>query len=297
MNASHSIQRSAFPSGRANLPARAGLGLKVQHSGMVLESLPDVGFFEVHAENYLVDGGPFHRHLTRIRESYPLSLHGVGLSIGGESLDTAHLERIAALVNRYQPQSFSEHLAWSSHGGVFYNDLLPLAYTGETLQRVCNHIDRVQTRLRRRMLLENPATYIEFVDSTYTEAEFITEVTRRTACGLLLDVNNVYVSCANHRRDMHRYLRTLPLDRIGEIHLAGFSTEIDGLGNTLHIDTHGSEVADAVWQLYEYALGLAGPQPTLIEWDNAVPALDVLLAQARQADAMLRAPSAKLACA
>lgn len=209
------------PAQAAALPARAGLGLKPAHFGEILATLPALGFFEVHAENYMVPGGPFHHALTRIREHYPLSLHGVGLSIGGIGpLDGAHLERLAALVRRYEPQSFSEHLAWSSHGGVFLNDLLPLPYTGETLRRVCEHVDAVQEHIGRRMLLENPATYVEFAASTWAEGDFIAEVVRRTGCGLLLDVNNLYVSGVNHGRDALACLDALPLDAVGEIHLA-----------------------------------------------------------------------------
>ena len=186
----------------SKLPPRAGLGLKPEHFRDVLETRPQLGFFEVHAENYMVDGGPFHHYLGLIRRDYPLSIHGVGLSIGGESpLDEAHLGRLAALLERYAPQSFSEHLAWSSHGENFLNDLLPVPYHTATLSRVCAHIDRVQERLGRRMLLENPATYVEFAASTMSETDFIGEVVRRTGCGLLLDVNNVYVSCTNHGRD------------------------------------------------------------------------------------------------
>ncbi|KAF1030279.1 MAG: hypothetical protein GAK37_01442 [Pseudomonas sp.] len=184
------------------LPCRAGLGLKHEHFTQVLATSPDIGFFEVHAENYMVAGGPFHHYLGLIREQYPLSLHGVGLSIGGEGpLDPDHLLRLATLIERYQPHSFSEHLAWSSHGPVFLNDLLPLAYDEATLARVCEHIDQVQDVLKRPMLLENPSTYVQFQRSTLEESLFISEVIRRTGCGLLLDVNNVYVSCINHGQD------------------------------------------------------------------------------------------------
>src|SRR4051812_21306642 len=198
------------------LPPRAGLGLKTGHFRKVLGSQPDIGFFEVHAENYMVDGGPFHHFLGLIREQYPLSLHGVGLSIGAEGpLDKQHLKRLAELIRRYQPQSFSEHLAWSSHGPVFLNDLLPLAYDTPTLNRVCEHIDQVQNTLKRPMLLENPATYLGFQRSTIDEPDFIAEVIRRSGCGLLLDVNNVYVSCVNHQRDPLAYLDALPLHAVG----------------------------------------------------------------------------------
>jgi uncharacterized protein (UPF0276 family) len=278
----------------ASLPLRSGIGLKPEHFRRIVETWPDLGFFEIHAENYLVDGGPFHHYLTRIRERYPLSIHGVGLSIGGESpLDTGHLDQLARLLERYDPQSFSEHLAWSSHGDVFLNDLLPVPYTPQTLQRVCGHIDQVQTHLKRRMLLENPATYVEFAASSMAEPEFIGEVIRRTGCGLLLDVSNVYVSCINHGRDPHAYLGALPLGAVGEIHLAGFARERDALGDPLLIDSHGTAVDQAVWDLYASTLERVGPAPTLIERDSDIPAFDVLLQEARHAEHLLRLPMAE----
>lgn len=267
------------------LPDRAGLGLKPQHFAEILATEPDLGFFEIHAENYLVAGGPFHHYLRRIRDHYPLSIHGVGLSIGAEGpLDTTHLDRLAALLDRYQPQSFSEHLAWSTHGGAFFNDLLPLPYNRVTLDRVCDHIDQVQERLRRRMLLENPATYIEFAASTLDEATFITEIVHRTGCGLLLDVNNAYVSGVNHRRDPQAFIAALPLSEVGEIHLAGFAEDRDAAGAPLLIDTHGAAIAAAVWELYAFALERLGPTPTLIERDHDIPPLSVLLAEAQCAE-------------
>ncbi|PIB45891.1 hypothetical protein AOA57_23365 [Pseudomonas sp. 2588-5] len=267
------------------LPRRVGLGLKHEHFVEVLETSPAIGFFEVHAENYMVAGGPFHHYLGLIREQYPLSLHGVGLSIGGEGrLDTEHLARLATLIERYQPHSFSEHLAWSSHGPVFLNDLLPLAYDSATLQRVCEHIDQVQSTLKRPMLLENPSTYLQFQRSTLDETDFISEIIRRTGCGLLLDVNNVYVSCINHQRDPASYLEGLPLHAVGEIHLAGFAEDTDNLGDRLLIDDHGAPIDNAVWQLYKKVLAQVGPMPTLIERDNQLPAFSVLLAEAQQAE-------------
>ncbi|MBV4478084.1 MNIO family bufferin maturase [Pseudomonas botevensis] len=283
----HSAPRTQ--AAHAGLPPRAGLGLKTGHFQQVLGARPDIGFFEVHAENYMVDGGPFHHFLSLIRQQYPLSLHGVGLSIGAEGpLDTQHLKRLAALIERYQPHSFSEHLAWSTHGPVFLNDLLPLAYDASTLNRVCEHIDQVQNRLRRPMLLENPATYLAFQRSTLDEPEFIAEVIRRSGCGLLLDINNVYVSCINHQRDPLAYLDSLPLHAVGEIHLAGFAEDSDSLGDRLLIDDHGAPIDQAVWALYQKVLEYIGPMATLIERDNNVPAFNVLLAEARQADVLLR---------
>ncbi|WPN56817.1 DUF692 domain-containing protein [Pseudomonas sp. P9_31] len=272
----------------SGLPPRSGLGLKTEHFREVLGAQPDIGFFEVHAENYMVAGGPFHHFLGLIREQYPLSLHGVGLSIGAEGpLDLQHLQRLAALIERYQPQSFSEHLAWSSHGPVFLNDLLPLAYDAPTLDRVCEHIDQVQSTLKRPMLLENPATYLAFQRSTLDEADFISEVIRRTGCGLLLDVNNVYVSCINHQRDPLAYIDALPLHAVGEIHLAGFAEDTDSLGDRLLIDDHGAPIDNAVWALYGQVLERVGPIATLLERDNQLPAFSVLHAEARQADELL----------
>jgi uncharacterized protein len=277
------------PAGADKLPARAGIGLKPQHYREIIEHQPDIGFFEVHAENYMVAGGAFHHYLGLIRTHYPLSLHGVGLSIGGvEPPNEAHLDRLAQLVARYQPQSFSEHLAWSSHSDVFFNDLLPVAYDSATLARVCEHIDRVQSRLQRSMLLENPATYVEFAGSSMDEAQFISTVVKRTGCGLLLDVNNVYVSCINHQRDALAYINALPLAAVGQIHLAGFAEDQDALGARLLIDSHGAPVDQAVWALYRQVLQLVGAQPTLLERDNQVPALSVLLAEAALAEQLLQ---------
>ncbi len=270
------------------LPQRAGLGLKPQQVAEILATLPDIGFLEVHAENYMVDGGPLHHGLARIREHYALSLHGVGLSIGGvDPLDRLHLDRLAALASRYQPASVSEHLAWSSHGGVYFNDLLPLPWTAATLHRVCAHIDQVQNRLKRTLLLENPASYLEFSSSTFSESQFLAEVVQRTGCGLLLDVSNVQVSSVNHGRDALAYLDGLPLHRVGQIHLAGFAQDRDGAGAPLLIDDHGAAVDGAVWRLFARVLAGTGPLPTLIERDNNIPALAVLLAEAQQADALL----------
>ena len=285
------------PGGVAGLPRRAGIGLKPQHVREVLSTRPDIGFFEVHAENYMVDGGPFHHFLGRVREHHALSLHGVGLSIGGiEPPDEAHLERLAALITRYQPASFSEHLAWSSHGGTFFNDLLPVPYDRATLDRVCRHIDRVQERLGCRMLLENPATYLEFEASTMSETTFLREVLERTGCGLLLDVNNLHVSCTNHGRDALACLHDLPLTAVGEVHLAGFARDQDAAGAPLLIDSHGSPVDEAVWDLYAQVIERLGAVPTLLERDNNVPALATLLAEAGRAEQMMAARGQPVRC-
>lgn len=284
----HSPLASLIAPRAPRLPPRAGLGLKAEHFVDVLASRPDIGFFEVHAENFMVAGGPFHHYLSLIREHYPLSIHGIGLSIGGESpLNTEHLRRLSLLLERYQPQMFSEHLAWSSHGPLFLNDLLPLRYDTATLHRVCAHMDQAQDVLKRQILLENPATYIEFDEAQFDEAGFIQEVISRTGCGLLLDVNNVYVSCINHARDPVVYLDALPLQAVGEVHLAGFAEEADSLGQCLLIDNHGAPVDQAVWALYQQVLDRIGPMATLIERDNHLPPLTELLQEARLADRYL----------
>ncbi|MGE0500103.1 MAG: DUF692 family multinuclear iron-containing protein [Rhizobiaceae bacterium] len=271
------------------LPARAGLGLKPEHYAAIAADRPDVGFFEIHAENYMGAGGPPHRHLEAIRADYPLSLHGVGLSIGGAGpLDKAHLTRLRALIDRYRPESFSEHLAWSTHESAYLNDLLPLPYTDETLDTVAAHVDEVQQVLGRRMLLENPSTYVLFEESTIDEVDFLAAVTERTGCGLLLDVNNVMVSAVNHGLDPFTYIERFPVERVGEMHLAGYDETTDGVGARLLIDAHGSAVRPDVFELYLHTLARSGPLPTLVEWDNDVPAFDVLLAEARRVDAALR---------
>jgi uncharacterized protein (UPF0276 family) len=276
----------------SRLPCRCGVGLKPCHYGAILETRPDIGFFEVHAENYMGAGGPPHRYLKAIRERYPLSIHDVGLSIGGAgALDEAHLARLAALVQRYEPQAVSEHLAWSSHDGVFLDDLLPIPYTRETLRLVCDHIDQVQSALGGQMLLENPATYLGFADGDYDEPEFIAEAVRRTGCGLLLDVSNVHVSCTNHGRDPHPYLQRLPLERVGELHLAGFASRQDASERPLLIDSHDRAIDEAVWVLYGDVLRILGPRPTLIERDADIPAWDELAAEAHRAEAAMLSSS------
>jgi uncharacterized protein (UPF0276 family) len=278
----------------APVPPRAGVGLKPEHYRTILETEPDVGFFEVHAENYMGAGGPPHRYLTAIRERYPLSLHGVGLSIGGSApLDRDHLVRLKDLVSRYRPGLFSEHLAWSSHDGAFFNDLLPLPYTNETLARIVEHIDDVQQTLGRRMLLENPSTYVAFAESDYAETDFIAEIARRTGCGLLLDVNNVHVASTNQQWDPLRYIEEFPLEHVEEIHLAGFAKEADEKNRPLLIDTHDRPVDEIVWGLFDHAVALMGPRPTLIEWDAKVPAWPELKGEAERAEAIMLAARPK----
>lgn len=269
------------------LPARAGIGLKASHYREILEQTPDLGWLEVHPENYMGAGGPPHRYLGLIRRDYPLSLHGVGLSLGSDAPpDAGHLQRLKALVARYQPAQVSEHLAWASHGGVFLDDLLPLPLNRETLDIACRNIQRVQGALGRRILLENPSTYLRFRDDEYPEEVFLVELARRSGCGLLVDVNNVYVSACNHGLDPAAYLAAIPAALVGEIHLAGHSVE-EIHGQTLRIDDHGDRVTDAVWSLYESFIQRVGPRPTLIEWDTRVPTLETLLAEAARAQRLL----------
>ena len=272
----------------SSLSSRAGVGLKLEHAADVLNGGHGVGFFEVHAENYMGAGGEPHRVLSRVRESFALSLHGVGLSIGGaDPICEIHLDRLRRLIERYQPALFSEHLAWSSHGGSFLNDLLPLPYNLATLQRVCDHIDLVQEKLRTRLLLENPATYLLFEESTMSEAEFIRSVAARTGCGLLLDIGNVYVSAVNHGFEPMAYIDAFPIDAIEEIHLAGFAVDRDDDGTPLLIDSHGCEVAEVVWALFQRTIARTGPISTMIEWDNDVPAFAALAAKAKRAQSVL----------
>lgn len=272
------------------LPAAAGIGLKPEHYSEILQTRPPLGFFEVHAENYMGAGGPPHRYLQAITEHYPLSLHGVGLSIGGDRpLDADHLSRLRHLIDLYQPASFSEHLAWSSHDTGFLNDLLPVPYTPATLDRVVSHVDQVQQVLGRRMLLENPSTYVLFAESTIDEVDFLDTIAERTGCGLLLDVNNVMVSTVNHGFDANAYIDRFPVHRVGEIHLAGYDETVDSAGERLLIDAHGSRVSPDVAALFEYTLTRTGPLPVLIEWDNNVPSLDILLDEASKVDRLLSA--------
>jgi hypothetical protein len=281
---------AAPPFPQTELPPRAGVGLKGAHIRDILETSPDLGFFEIHAENYMGAGGPPHRYLTAIRERHPLSVHGVGLSIGGAGpLDEAHLERLAGVVARYEPGLVSEHLAWSTHDTGFLNDLLPLPYTDETLARVVEHVDRVQTRLKRQILVENPSTYVVFETSTMGEIEFISEMARRSGCGLLFDINNVFVSATNHGWSAADYVDAYPAHLVREIHLAGHAEDTDDAGAPLLIDAHDREVKDDVWALYRQALGRTGALPSLIEWDNDVPAWPVLLEEAMRADRILAA--------
>jgi uncharacterized protein len=270
------------------LPARAGVGYKPQHFAAICADPGPVGWLEIHAENYMGAGGRPLAQLRVLAERSPISVHGVGLSIGGEGpLDADHLARLKALCGWLNPASFSEHLAWSTHDGAYLNDLLPLPYTPATLARVCSHIDQVQDSLGRRMLLENPSTYLAFAETALAEVDFLAEITRRTGCGLLLDVNNVYVSGINQNYAPEGYLDAFPLAQVGEIHLGGHDEDRDDQGRRLLIDSHGAEVVDPVWALYARVIAKVGPRPTLIEWDNDVPDWPVLAAEAARAARLL----------
>jgi len=285
-------QSKNISSGFANfpIPAGAGVGLKPEHFQDILESRPDIGWFEIHAENYMGEGGPPHHFLSLIRDRYPISVHGVGLNIGGQGpLDEAHLARLKTVVERYQPFLFSEHLAWSSHDNVFYNDLLPLPYNDETLTSVVTHIDQVQEVVGRQMLLENPASYVAFKSTDMAEIDFLAEVVSRTGCGLLLDVNNVYVAGTNHDYSPWDYLDRFPLEHVSEIHLAGHAVTHEKDGVRVLIDAHDRAVIDKVWGLYERLVAQGVVVPTLIEWDNDLPDWATLYGEARKADKIVDA--------
>ena len=277
-----------FP--RHPIPPRAGIGLRAPHYREVLEQRPPAGWFEVHSENYFGAGGAPLHYLERIRAHYPVSLHGVGLSLGSaDHLNLAHLEKLRALVARIEPALVSEHLCWSSIGGRYLNDLVPLPYTDEALRHVSARIRQAQDFLGRQLLIENVSSYLEYHDSTIPEWEFLTAVAQETGCGILLDINNIYVSAVNHGFDASEYLRAIPAAAVQEMHLAGFSVNRYEDGEIL-IDSHGARVAAPVWSLYRQAVQCLGPVPTLIEWDTDIPALGVLLEEMHSADTILTEP-------
>jgi uncharacterized protein (UPF0276 family) len=277
---------AALPAERGPILAHAGIGLRFPHHQVVAESRPDVAWFEVHTENYMGGGTPLH-YLDVIRRDYPISLHGVGLSLGSaEGIDTTHLARVREVAARLEPGLVSEHLSWGVVGGIYLADLLPLPMTEEALEIVCRHVDQVQSTLGRQLLIENPSTYLQFQHSTIPEWEFMAALAASTGCGILCDVNNVYVSACNHGWDASRYLAGLLASTVGEIHLAGHAVK-DINGREFRIDDHGSRVEEAVWALYDEALKLFGPVPTLIEWDTNIPAFDVLRDEAARAERAL----------
>ncbi|QEX22788.1 hypothetical protein FRZ61_27200 [Hypericibacter adhaerens] len=274
-----------FPAA-GRIPAAAGIGLRHPHHRALLDGDRRTGWLEAHAENYMT-GGWIRHVLGRLREAYPLSLHGVGLSLGGAApLDRDHLERLRQLVRQTEPGLVSEHVAWTGMGGLYLNDLLPLPWTEEALANLVAHVGQTQDALGRTILIENPSSYLAFRHSEMSEPAFLVEACRRSGCGLLLDVNNVFVSARNLGFDPEAYLQAIPGELVGEIHLAGHSRQ-DVEGVELRIDDHGSAVAPEVWALYRQTIARIGPRPTLIEWDSSIPDLPVLLAEAAKADAVL----------
>ncbi|MGR3621689.1 MNIO family bufferin maturase [Pseudophaeobacter sp.] len=282
------------PAPLETLPNAPGVGYKPQHFSEIMADADPVQWLEIHAENYMGDGGRPLAQLRHLAEEFAISVHGVGLSIGGEApLDKDHLARLKHLVSWLNPASFSEHLAWSTHDGHFYNDLLPLPYTKATLCRVCDHIDQLQETIARPMLLENPSSYLAFAESSWSEPEFLAEISQRTGCGLLLDVNNVFVSATNLDFSPQGYIDAFALEKTGEIHLGGHDEDADDHGHPLLIDSHGRAVVDPVWALLDYTLERSGPKPVLIEWDNDVPDWPTLAAEAERAAFALSSLTAK----
>lgn len=270
-------------------PERAGIGLRAPHHHALLETRPAVGWLEIHAENYMGGGAPRH-YLEQARALWPVSVHGVGLGLGGsEPPDGDHLDRLARLVDWLQPALVSEHLAWVGVDGRYYNDLLPLPYTADSLDHVCRNVGIVQDRLQRSILIENPATYLRFRESQIAEAEFLSRLVERSGCAMLCDVNNIYVSSVNHvgleaaPAVAAAYLDSLPDGIVGEIHLAGHA-ENDADGRLILIDDHGGLVAEPVWDLYAAAVRRFPRAVTLLEWDSNIPPLDHLVAEAAHAD-------------
>ena len=279
MNSNNLSARPANP-----IPASVGIGLRTPHYRELLDTLPPIGWFEVHSENYFGDGGQALYFLERFRSHYPLSLHGVGLSLGStDPLNLGHLKKLKGLADRFEPGLISDHLCWSSVGGQFLNDLLPLPYTEEALNHVVTRVSEAQDYLRRQILVENVSSYLQYKHSTIAEWEFLAEVARRAGCGILLDVNNIYVSAQNHEFDPNLFIDAIPADSVLEIHLAGFDSNGDCL-----IDTHAKPVFDAVWSLYSHTIERLGAKPTLIEWDTDIPVLDVLLGEAWKARTILQ---------
>ncbi|HVA55875.1 MAG TPA: DUF692 domain-containing protein [Gammaproteobacteria bacterium] len=274
------------------IPVKAGIGLRPPHFKRVLEERPPVPWFELHSENFFCAGGELLDVLTRVRRDYPVSLHGVGLSLGrADGPDREHLTKLKQLIQRFAPALVSEHLCWGAIGERHLNDLLPLPYTEEALDFMVDHVQTVQEFIGRPLLIENVSSYLSYRHSTIPEWEFITALAQRSGCGILLDVNNIYVNSINHGFDAHTYLQAIPPEVVGEIHLAGF-TRRENLPVELLIDSHSRPVSDAVWDSYREALAHTGPVPTLIEWDQDIPELEVLLAEAAKAEGLLHAQHA-----
>jgi len=277
-----------FSSESKPIPARAGIGLRAQHYNEVLSKLPDIGWFEVHSENYFGDGGRPLSYLEAISDNYPLSLHGVGLSIGSaDLLDIKHLDKLKKLIRRFEPGLVSEHLSWGSFQGRHFNDLFPMPYTNEALQHMIDRVIRVQDYLERQILIENVSSYLQFESSTTSEWEFISELANQSGCGILLDINNIYVNSRNHAFDPVNYINAIPVEHVQEIHLAGHTVKQFEDGEIL-IDTHDKQVTNDVWQLFDIAARRFNQIPVLIEWDSDIPPLDVLLKEAGKAECILQ---------
>lgn len=284
----NTVIKGAMNKSDYDLPHAVGVGFKPQHLDAMKQDSNGVDWLEIHAENYMVDGGPRKNMLEQLAKDFPISCHGVGLSIGApQPLNTAHLKRLVRLLDWLQPAMFSEHLAWSTHGDIFYNDLLPMPYTTPVLDQVTDHINQVQDTLNRQILIENPSTYVTFAAHHMRETDFINAIIQQTGCGLLLDINNVYVSSRNQNQCSREYLSQLPMDAVGEIHLGGHAVDHDEDGHVLLIDSHNACVADPVWQLYKEVIATYGKRPTLIEWDNDIPAWHILQGDAIKAGIIL----------
>ena len=276
------------------IPAKAGIGFRHSHYIEIIEKLPEIAWLEIHSENFFADGGmPIHI-LEKVREKYPLSMHGVGLSLGSsDGLDKNHLVKLKKLVDEFNPALISEHISWSQTGGVFLNDLLPVPYTSEAIDVFVRNIKQMQDFLGRRILVENPSTYLEFNHSKMPEYEFLNQVADKAECGILCDVNNIYVCAINHKSNPEEYLRNIDHSKIGEVHLAGHATRALSSGDELLIDHHGDFVCDQVWQLYEKLITITGALPTLIEWDTDIPSLAILQGEAKKADEVMERILAK----
>lgn len=278
------------------IPVRSGIGLRAPHYHDILHQRPAVGWLETHSENYFGAGGAPLRYLDALRADYPLSLHGVGLSLGSaDELNTAHIGKLRNLIDVFEPGLVSEHLSWSSIDGTYFNDLLPLPYTDEALRHLAARITLAQDLLGRQLLIENPSNYLKFHESALSEPQFLEELVARTGCALLLDVNNVYVSACNLQFDAHDYLRAIPAQAVQEFHLAGHAVNDIDSNTQVLIDDHGDQVCDAVWRLFEFCVRRIGPRPTLIEWDTRIPPLGTLVGEACKADRVLERTRARVA--
>lgn len=274
-----------------SLPKTTGISLKPEHYNALLgDKINATDWLEIHPENYMGEGGAPHAYLEKIRANYALSMHGVGMSLGSaDGVDVEHLKRLKLLCDRYQPDQVSEHLSWSHWNSTFLNDLLPLPYTNESLNIICENIDRVQSALGRKILIENPSTYIDFAEMDFDETSFFRKIVEKSGCGILLDINNVFVSSFNNGFDPYKYVDNFPKGDVNEVHLAGHSLKKLTTSSEIRIDDHGSRVKDEVWALYDHFLKNTNHAiPTLVEWDTDVPEIDILLEEAEKANQHMR---------